>query len=134
MLATALTERIDRSSQRFATAVHSVARELPALVSRKWVRAMLSALLVLNLLDAYFTVLFIHQMRVIPEANPLMGLFLRMGMGAIPFVFVKTLIVTAGVAVLWRRPCDLLTQAGSYLALTLYGSTVLHFYLFSAAV
>lgn len=132
MLTTHMHESFRAASSQVASSVGDLAGEpARALFSPPVVRGMLIALLGLNLMDAYFTVLFIHQMQVLPEANPLMEFFLSLGLGAVPFVFVKTLMVGGGAIVLWRRPCDLFTQVGAYSLLVLYGSTVLHFHLFS---
>lgn len=57
-------------------------------------------LLVLNLLDAIFTVFWLEA-GVATEANPLMDTLLQWG--PVPFVLGKTLLVSAGSYLLWHR-------------------------------
>ena len=58
-----------------------------------------AALLVLNLLDAMFTIGFI-QLGAAEEANPLMAL--PMADGPLAFMLIKLSLVSLGVTLLWR--------------------------------
>ena len=60
----------------------------------------LAMVLVLNLLDAFFTLGWVHS-GMASEANPLMAFAL--GQGTSIFVLSKVALVVLGVALLWRH-------------------------------
>lgn len=63
-------------------------------------RSMIALLMGLNVLDAYFTWMWISQ-GMATEANPLMASALEWGAGW--FVFIKLFLVSGGCYILWRR-------------------------------
>ena len=66
----------------------------------RWLFGFVCAVLVLNLIDAVFTVMW-YTSGAATEANPFMAVLLAWG--PLPFVLGKILIVSAGSWLLWRR-------------------------------
>lgn len=80
-------------------------------------RALLSATLVLNLVDAVMTLFFIYT-GAATEANPVMN-FVLSG-GAVVFTTAKLSLVFSGVAVLWHFRDRVLARAGAVLVTAVY--------------
>ena len=81
-------------------------------------------LLVLNLLDAIFTIGWI-EWGAATEANPVMAVLLQNG--PVPFVIVKTVLVSAGSYLLWvRRKRPLSVVAVTLLFLAYYYLLLFH--------
>lgn len=66
----------------------------------RWLFGIVAAVLVLNLVDAVFTMVWYFQEQA-SEANPFMDTLLSAG--ALPFVLGKTALVCGGSYLLWRR-------------------------------
>lgn len=92
----------------------------PPSTRAQWIELMLGLTLVLNLIDAVLTLLFVRA-GLAAEANPLMQELLERG----PFAFVlgKLLIVSLGATLLWRCRQRTLSFAGALMALVTYGLT-----------
>lgn len=71
----------------------------PSLTSIKSFRDGLILLMLFNVIDAFYTLMWIHAGLAV-EANPLMNVAL--GMGPWAFVIIKMTMVTLGIILLWR--------------------------------
>ena len=80
-----------------------------------------AALLILNLLDAIFTIGFI-QLGAAEEANPLMAL--PMADGPLAFMLIKLSLVSLCVTLLWRLQKHKSAIAGIFAGATVYGCLV----------
>ena len=80
-------------------------------------------LLILNMADAFYTLLYIHS-GVATEANPIMDALLRHGPMA--FVLGKHFLVSLCVVVLWRMRQHRLAAFGLATALPLYSLLVFY--------
>lgn len=83
-------------------------RSTPALAGVQWSFWLAAAILVFNLLDGIMTLAVVHA-GLASEANPLMATSLSWG--GVPFMLVKTGLVSMGVYVLYLRRERLLGRA-----------------------
>jgi len=83
-----------------------------------WIRRLLAATLVLNLIDGILTVLLVST-GVAEEANPLMAAALRVSPAI--FMAIKLGIVSAGIETLWRLRHNRLANGG---AVAVFGAYV----------
>ncbi|HVE82964.1 MAG TPA: DUF5658 family protein [Myxococcales bacterium] len=92
-------------------------------------RAQLLALLVLNLLDALFTMTFLH-MRVAEEANPLM----RAAYAGSPLLFLvlKLFLVHTGATLLWVNRAAAAARVALASGVGLYAAIVVYHCSFAA--
>jgi hypothetical protein len=82
-----------------------------------------SALLILNLLDAIFTLMWIHA-GIAGEGNPLMEHALSGG--PVGFMVVKLSLVSLGVALLWRLRHRRAAAVAMVASATAYGSLCIY--------
>lgn len=92
----------------------------PISTRAQWIELLLSLTVVLNLIDAALTLLFVRA-GLAAEANPLMQELLERG--PLAFVLGKLLIVSLGATLLWRCRERALAFAGAITALVAYGLT-----------
>jgi hypothetical protein len=97
-------------------------------VKDKMIKWALSSVLVMNAVDAIASLIFIKHLAVLEEANPVANLL--MTLGDVPFVILKTLIVSMGVYILWENRTKSLALLGSYVAFVSYMALMTGFYLF----
>jgi len=64
-----------------------------------WLRGVVAAIILMNLVDAMFTIVWV-DLGAATEANPLMSVLL--GLGTVPFALGKVLLVSLGCVILWR--------------------------------
>lgn len=97
-------------------------------MKEKLIKLILGSVLVMNVVDAIASLVFIKHLAVLEEANPVANLLMEMG--DVPFVIAKTLIVSAGVYILWENKEKPLSLIGTYIAFVSYLSLMVGFYLF----
>ncbi len=91
----------------------------------KWI---LGSVLCMNAVDAIASLIFIKHLAVLEEANPIAEFL--MSFGDVPFVILKTLVVSTGVYVLWEFRKRPLALVATYTAFISYLSLMVGFYLF----
>ena len=91
----------------------------------KWV---LGSVLCMNAVDAISSLIFIKHLAILEEANPFAEFL--MNFGDVPFVILKTLVVSTGVYILWETRHRPLALIGTYVAFLTYLSLMVGFYLF----
>jgi hypothetical protein len=91
--------------------------------TRPWLRLVAGVLIVLNLVDAIFTLVYTEG-GVATEANPLMATAL--GASPIAFMLAKLALVSFGVLVLWRLRYRRSAAVGLVGAATAYAWLVVH--------
>lgn len=101
----------------------STSRRKTILANNGWVQWVLGAVLVLNLLDAIFTLIAVKA-GIAAEANPLMELLLSHS--PVRFMVTKLALVSLGVWVLWRFRDRRTAVLGSLGALSVYGLILVH--------
>jgi len=84
--------------------------------------------LIFNVIDICVTVKFIKYGGY-KENNPFMNYFLKME-GIMPFVLIKTLLICAGIYLLYKRRDYLIARLGIYLCFCFYWALIAHFYYF----
>ncbi len=89
----------------------------------RWLRGMVSMILILNLLDAVLTTLWLSS-GAATEANPFMSVMLSWGF--VPFVAGKISLVSLGCYMLWRRRRHWLSVTGVSLLFVVYYALLLH--------
>jgi hypothetical protein len=94
-----------------------------ALPTNRWIQWVLGAVLVLNLLDAMFT-LFAVKSGLAAEANPLMDELLTAS--PLRFMIVKLALVSMGIWVLWQFRERRSAVIGSLGAVSIYGLILVH--------
>lgn len=88
-----------------------------------WLRAIVTAVIVLNLLDAVLTLLWV-QLGVATEANLLLaGILAR---SAVLFMVVKMSLVSLGIGLLWRQRTRPLAVFGIALVFCAYATLLVH--------
>jgi hypothetical protein len=100
-------------------------REMPSLL-----RVMVVAVLVLNLLDAVLTLVWVHA-GIAEEANLLLAHVLEHS--SVGFMMVKMGLVSLGVLLLWQQRERLLARAGFAIALFAYGFLLVYHLAIAAA-
>ncbi|MEM6995635.1 MAG: DUF5658 family protein [Myxococcota bacterium] len=89
----------------------------------RWLRAIVFAVLVLNLADAVLTLLWV-QLGVATEANLLLeGVLAR---SAVLFMVVKLSLVSLGLGLLWRQRARPLAVFGIALVFCAYATLLVH--------
>jgi hypothetical protein len=83
----------------------------------QWLTAVAGTILVLNLLDGIFTLLFVTSGAAV-EANPLMEVLLSHG--ALSFMIVKHMLVSLGILLLLRMSSNRLAKVGLCSVLPIY--------------
>jgi len=94
----------------------------------KIIKCILGSVLCMNAVDAIASLVFIKHLAVLEEANPIAEFL--MSFGDVPFVILKTLVVSTGVYVLWSHRNNPLALVGTYTAFISYLALMVGFYLF----
>lgn len=89
----------------------------------RWLRGLLSSILILNLIDAVLTTLWLSA-GAATEANPFMSVAL--GWGFVPFVAGKICLVSLGCLMLWRKRRHWLSVVGVFSLFVVYYAVLLH--------
>ena len=89
----------------------------------RWLHGVISAILILNLLDAVLT-LWWYFSGAAMEANPFMDALLQKG--ALPFVAVKLGFVSGASYLLWRRRRHTLSVVGVFMLFLVYYTLLLY--------
>jgi hypothetical protein len=92
------------------------------LAAPRWLKAILAATLVFNLLDLVLTMIVVLA-GVATEANPVMAYFLDAG--TVPFALVKLTLVSVGVLMMWRERHRPLAVWGSVFVFCVYSLVML---------
>lgn len=88
-----------------------------------WLRAAVTAVLLLNLLDAVFTLIWVHA-GIATEANLLLQDLVERN--AIAFALSKSLLVSLGLLLLWRQRARKLASFGIALAFVTYNGLLIY--------
>ena len=88
----------------------------------RWLWWMLSAVIVLNVIDAVFTIGWVES-GLANEANPLMAILMG---NPILFISIKTTLVSCGVVLLWFRRHRPFAVIGIVLIFVVYYAILLH--------
>lgn len=98
----------------------------------RWLRLLVLAVVLLNLLDAVFTLVWVHT-GVATEANALLAAALDYS--TIAFMLAKLSVVSAGVLVLWKYRRRRLSVAGLTLVFVIYNALLIyHFSIAAVAI
>ncbi len=97
-------------------------------MKEKIIKWTLGSVLCMNAVDAIASLVFIKHLAVLEEANPVADFL--MSFGDVPFVILKTLVVSAGVYILWSNREKPLALLGTYTAFVSYSALMIGFYLF----
>jgi hypothetical protein len=89
----------------------------------RWLEGILRAVVILNLVDAVLTLLWVHS-GLAHEANPLLEQMVHQR--AVVFVVVKLILVSTGVWLLWQRRQHPLAVVGLFASFLLYYGVLLH--------
>jgi hypothetical protein len=107
---------VDRIRRRLAELADDEARG-------GWLRTAVTAVLLLNLLDAIFTLVWVHA-GVATEANLLLQDLVERN--AIAFALIKSSLVSLGLLLLWRQRARRLASFGIALAFVTYNGLLLY--------
>jgi len=94
------------------------------MTSNKLLKILLVSTLLFNLVDVIVSTYLIYYGEV-DEANPVMEMYL--GLGIIPFILAKVVLVGGGCVILWRRREKFLARAGIYVVFSYYLSLMGYF-------
>lgn len=89
----------------------------------RWLRGITAAIILLNLVDALFTMTWL-DLGLATEANPLMEVLTAWG--PVPFVLGKVLLVSLGCLLLWRRRQHPLAVVGIFTIFLIYYAIIIH--------
>ena len=89
----------------------------------RWLRGIISASIILNLLDAVLTLIWL-QLGAATEANPFMEQLLSWG--PVPFVLGKLGLVSLGSLLLWRLRDRALAVVGIFILFAVYYAILLY--------
>ena len=92
--------------------------------SNKLLKLLLVLTVVFNIIDIIVSICVIHY-GTAEEANPVMEMYL--GLGIIPFILAKVVLVGGGCVILWRHREKFLATAGTYLVFSYYLSLMGYF-------
>ncbi|MBL4683951.1 MAG: hypothetical protein JKY37_05135 [Nannocystaceae bacterium] len=92
-------------------------------IQAEWLRAIVTAVLVLNLFDAVLTVLWV-QLGIATEANLLLAGVLERS--AVLFMVVKLSLVSLGMGLLWRQRARPLAVFGIALVFCAYATLLVY--------
>ena len=94
-----------------------------SLAQHDWLKSLVAAVVVLNMLDGIFTIGWIEFDRAV-ELNPLMDYLL--GTHPVLFIFTKMLLVCLGVLLLWRFRAKTSAVLSIYLCFAVYTCLLLY--------
>ena len=94
------------------------------MASNKLLKTLLVSTLLFNLVDVIVSTYLIYYGEV-DEANPVMEMYL--GLGIIPFILAKVVLVGGGCLILWRHREKLLARVGIYVVFSYYLSLMGYF-------
>ena len=92
--------------------------------SNKLLKNLLVLTVVFNIIDTIVSIRVIHYGNA-EEANPVMEMYL--GLGIIPFIMAKVVLVGGGCVILWRHRENILARVGTYLVFSYYLSLMGYF-------
>ena len=92
--------------------------------SNRLLKTLLAFTLLFNIIDIVVSTHLIYYGDV-DEANPVMEMYL--GLGIIPFIIAKVVLVGGGCLILWRRREKLLARIGIYVVFSYYLSLMGYF-------
>ena len=94
------------------------------MASNKLLKTLLVSTLLFNLVDVIVSTYLIYYGEV-DEANPVMEMYL--GLGIIPFILAKVVLVGGGCLILWRNREKFLARVGTYVVFSYYLSLMGYF-------
>ena len=94
------------------------------MTSNKLLKILLVSTLLFNLVDVIVSTYLIYYGEV-DEANPVMEMYL--GLGIIPFILAKVVLVGGGCLILWRNREKFLARVGTYVVFSYYLSLMGYF-------
>ena len=94
------------------------------MTSNKFLKYLLVSTLLFNVVDVIVSTYLIYYGEV-DEANPVMEMYL--GLGIIPFIMAKVVLVGGGCVILWRHREKFLARAGIYVVFSYYLSLMGYF-------
>jgi hypothetical protein len=94
------------------------------MTSNKFLKYLLVSTLLFNVVDIIVSTYLIYYGEV-DEANPVMEMYL--GLGIIPFILAKVVLVGGGCVILWRHREKFLARAGIYVVFSYYLSLMGYF-------
>tara|TARA_R110002110_G_scaffold311708_1_gene525223 strand:- start:590 stop:901 length:312 start_codon:yes stop_codon:yes gene_type:complete len=94
------------------------------MTSNKLLKILLVSTLLFNVVDVIVSTYLIYYGEV-DEANPVMEMYL--GLGIIPFILAKVVLVGGGCVILWRHREKFLARAGTYVVFSYYLSLMGYF-------
>ena len=94
------------------------------MTSNNLLKNLLVSTLLFNVVDIIVSTYLIYYGEV-DEANPVMEVYL--GLGIVPFIIVKVVLVGGGCLILWRRREKFLARAGIYVVFSYYLSLMGYF-------
>jgi len=94
------------------------------MTSNKLLKILLVSTLLFNVVDVIVSTYLIYY-GAVDEANPVMEMYL--GLGIIPFILAKVVLVGGGCVILWRNREKFLARAGIYVVFSYYLSLMGYF-------
>ena len=94
------------------------------MTSNKFLKYLLVSTLLFNVVDIIVSTYLIYY-GAVDEANPVMEMYL--GLGIIPFILAKVVLVGGGCVILWRHREKFLARAGTYVVFSYYLSLMGYF-------
>ena len=94
------------------------------MASNKLLKTLLVSTLLFNFVDVIVSTYLIYYGEV-DEANPVMEMYL--GLGIIPFILAKVVLVGGGCLILWRNREKFLARVGTYVVFSYYLSLMGYF-------
>ena len=94
------------------------------MTSNKLLKILLVSTLLFNVVDVIVSTYLIYY-GTVDEANPVMETYL--GLGIIPFIIAKVVLVGGGCVILWRHREKFLARAGTYVVFSYYLSLMGYF-------
>ena len=94
------------------------------MTSNKFLKYLLVSTLLFNVVDVIVSTYLIYYGEV-DEANPVMEMYL--GLGIIPFILAKVVLVGGGCLILWRHREKFLARVGTYVVFSYYLSLMGYF-------
>ena len=94
------------------------------MTSNKFLKYLLVSTLLFNVVDVIVSTYLIYY-GAVDEANPVMELYL--GLGIMPFILAKVVLVGGGCVILWRNREKFLARAGIYVVFSYYLSLMGYF-------
>ena len=94
------------------------------MTSNKLLKNLLVLTVVFNIIDSIVSICIIYY-GTVDEANPVMEMYL--GLGIIPFIIAKVVLVGGGCVILWRHREKFLARAGIYVVFSYYLSLMGYF-------